>query len=664
MIGPIALTAFSGLAPRVGARALAPEQAQVALDVRLTSGDLEPLREPVLRVTLEGMVGAALSAAKSTSAAGSRWLAWDRHVDAVRALVAGDRSGLLYLTGAGVPQWTTYTLAGRNGSPLQSRVLGVPAPTAAPTVSFSSGSGSVVNRAIRYSLVCTSADGWDQESQASPAIVAAGQEAGSWEVGGLIAPPASGYTTVSSAWAAGVLTVTVADTFGLRVGDELEHTVLGVLPVTAVTPTTFTVEVSVDPGAVTGVFSRVVPHDVTTTKWRIYWSEADGSYLQVGDYPTSTALPIVIPATTVGAALEPLTDAPMPPADLKSLCRHPSGALIGISGNELCMSEPYKPYAWPMRYRTPLAFDPVACRVFGRSVVVGTLGIPAVFTGADPSTMSPEDVNVQWPCLSERGMVATQAGVGYPSPYGLVWIGAEGPSLITQPSYSNRDWERVNPETFAAAPYGAAYVALRDGVREPELWLFQPLEPSAITAASAGDVTGLATDPETGALMLLRGDTVWEWDSDPSARRLFVWRSKEFTLVPPGNPGAVWVVSDSSMTDEEGAAAVAVRDAVLAANTALSALGARGAMGMAFVGRRPLASSDLAPVPDVAYDKLTLNAYVSGALVFSESVVLGDVVKLPSDVKADNVTFELMGNVRVRSLLAHGAAETLRTVGG
>lgn len=660
MLRPITISGFSGLAPRAGARALRPDQAQIALDARLTSGELEALNEPLQLVTLAGMPGPAQAAFKSVATAGTRWIAWHTPVDAVRALVAGDRSGLAYFTGNGIPQWTNYALAGQDGYPIATRVLGVPVPPAGPTVGFTGGSGAVVNRAVRYSLVLTSADGWDQESEASPATVGAGQAAGTWQISGLIAPPVNTYPITSSSWSSGILTVVTPSTFGLRVGDVVTHGVAGTLTVLSVPGGSFTAARASDPGALTGSFARSVPHDTGNTKWRIYWSESDGSFTSVGDYATSTSQPIAIPATTLGSSLSPLTDAPMPPVDLKSLVRHPSGALIGISGNQLCASEPYKPYAWPQRYRTPLAFDPVACRVFGRSVVVGTKGIPAIFTGADPSTFTPEDVNSQWPCLSARGMVATQAGVGYPSPYGLVWVSAGGAQLITQGSYAQRDWQNLNPETFAAAPFGAAYVAVHDGEMLPQLWLFQPLEVAVISAGSGGDVSGITSDPETGALILLRGNSVWEWDADPSARRTYVWRSKEFTLSPPGNVGAVWMIVDPSMTEDEVVAAAATRAAVIAANVALSATGSSGGLGYSFLGRYALGGSALYPVPPATFDQLALNVYVDGELTYSDSDVANVVSKLTALAKTDNVTFELIGNMRVRILAAHGSGEALR----
>lgn len=650
--------AFVGMAPRVDPSQLQPNQAQFAYNARLTSGALEPLNGPLLLASLVGLTGPAKSLFKSVTTAGTRWLAWPFHVDAVRALVAGDRNGTVYYTGDGPPRFTNYTLAGRDGYPIASKMLGLPAPTAAPTVTHTGATGDVVNRAVLYSFVNA---GGTQESQASPAVIAAGRTAGAWSVSGLRAPPPNDYPTSSATWAAGVLTVTTPDTLGLRAGDMLEHGTLGEVVVASVTGAQFTVEVSSNPTPVTGGFVRVVPYDTAGASWRIYWSEADGSYKLMAEKPVTTALPITIDAAAVGTAVEPLLDAPPPPVDLHSLCRHSSGALVGISGNELCMSEPYKPYAWPAAYRTPLASDPVACRTAGPMVVVGTAGTPEVFIGADPSSMQPEDVKSVWPCLSNRAMVSFPNGVAFPTRFGLAWLGSGPPVIVTEASYTERNWTAVYPSTMFSAAYGTAYVGAYEGPTGTEFWFFRPNEPAPVSLGEAADVTALYTDPQDGSLILARGDRVFRFDSDNGARLTYTWTSKLFQAESPGNMGAFKAFAEFTTPPEERAAAEAARNAVLASNAALAAAGRTGGeLAGAPIGRYMLSGSGLAPVPPASFDRLGVTAIVDGEAVYSQRVVDRSAHRLPSDYKSDNVTFVLSGNVPLSRFEFAETAEGLR----
>jgi hypothetical protein len=45
---PLRITGFAGLVPRLGRRHLAPGQAQIAFNCKLTSGDLFAFRSPLI----------------------------------------------------------------------------------------------------------------------------------------------------------------------------------------------------------------------------------------------------------------------------------------------------------------------------------------------------------------------------------------------------------------------------------------------------------------------------------------------------------------------------------------------------------------------------------------------------------------------------------------
>lgn len=143
----LAISGFKGELPRINPVALPVEFAQVALNAKLTSGVLQPIRglkpshlfpEPVQTAYLNG----------------SSWLGWNTFVDVVPAPVAANR---LYVTGDGTPKMidgvTEYDLA-------------VPAPATAPTVALAGAADPDNIQSILFAY--TYVTGFGEESQPSP----------------------------------------------------------------------------------------------------------------------------------------------------------------------------------------------------------------------------------------------------------------------------------------------------------------------------------------------------------------------------------------------------------------------------------------------------------------------------------------------------------------
>lgn len=128
----ITIDSFRGEAPRLTPRALPPNAAQVAINARLQSGDLESWR---------GMLETASLAndAQTIYLLNDEWLSWESDVDVARGPVAGDTTYRVYLTGPDEydqPRFTNYALAttGSAPYPVATRPLGVPGPVSEPTL--------------------------------------------------------------------------------------------------------------------------------------------------------------------------------------------------------------------------------------------------------------------------------------------------------------------------------------------------------------------------------------------------------------------------------------------------------------------------------------------------------------------------------------------------
>ena len=131
---------FRGLRPRISAKKLQPGEAVTAQNLKLGSGDLEPIPEK----TTEQAVGSGRSSRtiyKFDNSGSPIWFEWDDYVDVVRGPVKDDSLERTYYTGdtygTGAPKMTTNALADLGGGgpyPEDWLYIGVPAPATAPTV--------------------------------------------------------------------------------------------------------------------------------------------------------------------------------------------------------------------------------------------------------------------------------------------------------------------------------------------------------------------------------------------------------------------------------------------------------------------------------------------------------------------------------------------------
>lgn len=669
------MTGFAGTVPRLNKRMLAPRQARVAMNCILTGGDLRALNAP--RAVVATLVENALSVFRMEKDGGDLWLSWDRDVDVARGPVAADTEQRIYWTGDGEPRCSNYAGASSGLGPFPGTkyVLGVFAPTAAPGVAYSGTTGTAVSRAFVYTFV----NAWGEESAPSPAssVVSGGTSgSGQWDLTSLETAPANTFSVSGAAWSSGVATLTVASTRGLRVGEEVS--VSGITPagydtdraeITALTSTTISYAVSSNPGAYSagGTITREASHNTSTWKQRFYWTETTASgttyvlaQLSGGAWEQNAASTATILGNAPTAEGLPSAEWEMPPTDMHSIGVLPNGIMYGASKNDLCLSEPGKPYAWPTRYRQTADFEIVAVASFGTTIVVGTKGTPYTLSGVDPTTMNGgmNQIKEAWPCLSKRGMVELGAfGVSYPAPQGLVLIGVGGASIATRDLYTQREWSEVSPDTIVAA--------VRDGK-----YHFVHLPTSGTGAIGVVDKSEFAslfganyypeelwTDPLSGLMYMVLGGVLYEYDADSGQRDLYDWMSREEVLPTPINLGAAKVDADFSMTEAEIAAAQAAYDAAVAANQALINSGETfGALGDTELGELWLCGDELSDIPPLLFESLQFNLYINDALVFTKELTNTMAFRLPAGYKADNFAVRISGNVAVSAVVV---AETM-----
>ena len=190
----IKIMGFDGLVPRMSATLLADNQAQTADNVKLYSRELRFWRGSKSQTAT--LVANTRSIYKYyASAADAYWLAWaSEGVDVVASPTTDTTDYRLYYTGDGVPKKTNETLVstGTGAYPRGWLNMGVPAPTGAPTVAASGGSGTTENRAYVYTYISTFGS-LKEESAPSPAATVAVLPGGTVTVNGFTAAPTSNY---------------------------------------------------------------------------------------------------------------------------------------------------------------------------------------------------------------------------------------------------------------------------------------------------------------------------------------------------------------------------------------------------------------------------------------------------------------------------------------
>ncbi len=667
------ISGFSGLVPRLAKQLLAANQAQVATNCNLTSGDLRPRNgarhafSPMTDQDIQSMF-------RIEKDGNEKWLTWDRDVDVARSPIAGNTGKRFYFTGDGEPRVSDYDMATAGAGPYPSRcyVLGVSPPVTRPAVSAFGGMGETASRAYVYTFVTQ----WGEESRPSPASnVSTGKVDDTWVLSGLdIALPNAGaiIAAAKDTPAPGYAEITLDTVFGLRALEEIVFSSVSGMPdlngrfalasVDAVA-NKIVVELSTtQTDATGGTWARAAPHNTTGMTRRIYRTLTTASGTEYHYVATVTGTMATFSDTTSDEAVAlgevlPSASWDMPPAGMKGIVIMANGIACGFFGNEICFSEPFKPYAWPVAYRQTYDQDIVAIGISGTTLVGMTKGNPFTITGVEPVTMGGgmEKLSVAWSCLAKRGVASFAFGIGYPAPQGLVVIGAQS-EVVTQDLFTQKEWSELAPSTFIAASADNRYYA---GYSSEGSELMLVIDKSEIASFILINqkITAIWADPWTGRLYVAADRKIYEWEGDAGTKLSYEWKSKKFIAAQPVNYGAAKIDADFDMSEPEIAAAQASHDAIIAANRAKMDSGSVGdGLADPALGEFEIGGDEMQEIPPLIVDSLQFQLWAGDTLKLARQVASSRAFRLPLGYKADNVEIVLAGNVRVNSVVL---AETM-----
>lgn len=485
----IKIDIFRGTAPKMAARLLPDGYAKAAINCRLDSGDLVPIRTLGDIASTSESAGAENSLYKyDTVDDVVQWLRWNGDVDVVRSPVAGNTSNRVYYTGDSIddmkPRVTQNTIAIGAGTvyPSASFRLGLPAPSSAPAVvavgTTPSGTDNELKETRSYVYTFVTANG-EEGPPSSPSVV--------FDL----------YPTSQTA------TVSLMDT-----AEDAAY----------------------------NITHKYIYRTLTSSSGTNY--QFVDSVLLSADTYSDTLSPLQL-----GGVL-PSTGWAAPPDGMIGLTSLSNGILAGFKDNEVMFCEPFMPHAWPTKYRMSTDFPIVGIKAVGSSLIITTKAFPYVAQGAHPSNMTLARMRENQSCVSKRSIVGMGKHVMYASPDGLISAVGTAAQLATDKVLSRTQWQAMKPETIHAYMHEGNYIGFYtvDGIQKG--FIFDPTTLALTDYTGVAAITGGYANPEDDALYFI--DTSSQIKQfDAGAEGIYEWQSKQYKLGRPINMAVARVEAES-----------------------------------------------------------------------------------------------------------------------
>ena len=437
------LITFGGLAPQVSPRLLKDNLAQTAQDVNLDSGRIVPITDNSQTLVLSNT--SRTSIFKYTDSP-ERWLQFDEDVDVVPGPIAGDTNNTVYWSGQSYPRMgRSDVIVGSAPFPSNFYRLGIPAPTAAPTVALETPTSinATITTTINSSTLTVTTD------SAHGAVVGDYVKLSSFGGGSglatngvpaddinidhkILTVPSTTTLTIevnSAATSSGTSSsVTNGATFNDASSALTDFSTSYVYtfvtaygeegpPSPASTVVTTDDNRVIDLSGLETSTSKQNANFGSGAKKRIYRSNT-GSNTTVFQFVAEVNMSTTIyEDTSKNADLEEIIPSTYwigPPDDdttlypdgpMKGLTALPNGVFAGFTGKRICFSEPFLPHAWPVIYRITLEDNIVAIGAAGNGLIVTTEGRPYLVSGTDPQSMTAFRMEAAQACLSKKSLV-------------------------------------------------------------------------------------------------------------------------------------------------------------------------------------------------------------------------------------------------------------------
>jgi len=508
------VTAFGGMIPAQGDTLLPEQNAALAQNTFLDSGEVYGIRQtkPVHTMVNPGwkyVFRVPLGPPDKDHMSNSYWWEFaDPDTNVLKSQLTNDSFHRYYFCSP--TQSPGYNTQARITAGNPSYTLGIPAPISAPTVSVIGGSGSTYARAYAYTWVSA----YGEEGPPSPSTLTTGFINGTWNV---VIPAAPGSATTNR----NLTNINIYRTVTNASGGSTYY---------------FVAQVALGTASYNDVLT-----DVTVTGNPIL--------------PSQTWYP--------------------PPTDMIGFVSLPNGMMAGwrLNANEVWFCEPYRPHAWPSAYTIGVDANVVGLGVVGQTLVILTQGFPYSATGINPSNMALSKIATFEPCMSRGGIVSTATGVFYPSPNGIC-LAAYG--MVQNASLPLATKDRYNdyliPASLRSAKLAASYYTFGSslyGGFYPGAFNNNAFSMANTTGATQGalinlgdprvawtelqqsvNVDNVLTDFWSGEIFLIQNGVVgWLDMTSAGITGSYLWRSKEFQMTEKSNLKAMKISFDSTIND-------------------------------------------------------------------------------------------------------------------
>lgn len=477
-------------------------------------------------------------------------------------------------------------------------------------------------------------------------------------------------TLVSASRTTNVATVKTTHPHMLVVGDKIKITsvAFGGSPDTSFNATDALVASVVDKYTFTYASTGTNKATTATSAGTLFWdiAEPDSS---TSRYYESTTFVDDYDVSGLSIGLDTV-NADAPDANMKGLAMAHNNILIGFVENELCFSEPGRPWSWPIAYRLVFEYPIVAVAPVAGSILVMTTEYPYIVDGTVPENMGSRRIDIPLPCTSKRGVTNMGTSVMYPTWGGIAMYGPDtGAVLVTKALYDFDSWkEAYDPTTMIAEFYNGKYFCSHsDGSfifeRDDQVggvFVTTPIRFSASYYDGRYDKFYFTTDDV---------DIIYEWDASDQPLLSLEWKSKVFVDKGYMNIGAARVVADYSSSSEEADAITAFNLEVVAFNTTLwtyvpqlgvlngplsytdpdtlTTVDPLGTLNTVMFNGDQFMQYRLEPVGSYFVNfKLWANKIQIADVVISDS----DIFRLPTGYKSDTFEVSVSGSARIRSI--------------
>lgn len=241
------------------------------------------------------------------------------------------------------------------------------------------------------------------------------------------------------------------------------------------------ISVTVGEGALVRVSRPALPSGQWRTPgavWRIFRSNetsgGEGVFQFVDEIPITTTHydDTREPDELTYIAFSDLWEAP--PDGLKGLTLAPNNFLVGFVGNEVLMSEPQVPQAWPYSWGFQEQVRGVA--VIQGGILVVTDGQPWLLAGSDPNNIQKIPIESNAVCLSTDSLVDMGSVAVFAGKDGL--YAAQGNTVInaTEAFFDEETWQSFDPHSIRGFQHNGRYIGFYGNSTEGKGFVFDPVK--------------------------------------------------------------------------------------------------------------------------------------------------------------------------------------------